>query len=298
MLIDIHSHIGRLSPDRREFVDATNLIAKMDVWGIDRSIVLAASESPECPVLEVYTNDVVAACARYPDRLIPFCMIDPRYGNRADMDFTPLMEEYKSRGCRGIGEVVAKLEFDDPRCLNLYRQAGKLGLPVLFHLEDRAENYGLRDTPGLPGMEHALRECPHTAFIGHGPTFWAEISGGLSATDRGCWPYPVGLVKPGGAVPRLMRQYPNLWGDVSANSGHNALTRDPAFGLEFMEEFQDRLLFGTDSCKRSDVDSILNTVAFFRDLRDSHKLPPEALEKIGWKNVAGLLHLNVAGSGS
>ena len=291
MLIDIHSHIGRLSPDRREFIDVTNLIAKMDAWGIDRSCVLAASESPECGILDASSSDVAAACARYPDRLIPFCMIDPRFGNRADMDFTPLMEEYKSRGCRGIGEVVAKLAFDDPRCLNLYRQAGKFGLPVLFHLEDRAEGYGLRDGPGLSAMEYALRECPNTEFIGHSFTFWAEISGGLSTGERGCWPYPVGPVKPDGAVPRLLRQYPNLWGDISANSGYAALTRDPGFGLEFLDEFQDRLLFGTDSCKRSDVNSIWNTVALFRDLRESRKLPTETLEKIEWKNCVKLLKL-------
>jgi len=30
MLIDIHGHIGRILPDRREFIDVTNLIAKMD----------------------------------------------------------------------------------------------------------------------------------------------------------------------------------------------------------------------------------------------------------------------------
>lgn len=293
MLIDVHSHIGRLSPDRREFVDVTNLIAKMDAWGIDLSCVLPVSESPECGILDASSSDVAAACARYPDRLIPFCMIDPRCGNRADMDFSQRLEEYKSLGCRGIGEVVAKLEFDDPRCLNLYQQSGKFGLPVLFHLEDRTEGYGLRDTPGLLRMERALRECPHTVFIGHGPTFWAEISGGLSAEDRGCWPYPVGPVKPGGAVPRLMRQYANLCGDISANSGHAALTRDPGFGLEFLEEFQDSLLFGTDSCKRSDVNSTWNTVELFRDLRDSHKLPTEALEKIGWKNCARLLDLKI-----
>lgn len=28
MLIDVHGHIGRIVPDRREFIDATNLIAK------------------------------------------------------------------------------------------------------------------------------------------------------------------------------------------------------------------------------------------------------------------------------
>ena len=50
----------------------------------------------------------------------------------------------------------------------------------------------------------------------------------------------------GGAVVRLFRQYPNLYGDLSAGSGYNAISRDPEFGYAFMDEFQDRLLFGTD----------------------------------------------------
>lgn len=294
MLIDIHSHIGCVYPDPQECNDATTLIAKMDAWGIGISCVLPLSDYPDGGHRESGTEDVIVACAQYPDRLIPFCAIDPRSGNRADMDFTPLMEEYKSRGCRGIGEFIPKLDFDDPRCLNLYRQAGKCGLPVLFHLEDRAEGYGLRDAPGLPAMERALRECPHTEFIGHGPTFWAEISGGLSAAERGCWPYPEGPVKPGGAVPRLMPQYANLWGDISAGSGHNALTRDPGFGLEFLDEFQDRLLFGTDSCKRSDVDGLWITVSLFQDLRKAKRIKADVLDKIEWKNCAKLLKLEQA----
>ena len=85
MRLDIHGHIGRVLPDRREFVDVTNLIAKMDAWAIDVTCILPLSETPEGAYLECGTEDVIAACARYPDRLIPFCLIDPRYGNRADL---------------------------------------------------------------------------------------------------------------------------------------------------------------------------------------------------------------------
>ncbi len=47
MLIDVHGHIGRVLPDRSEFVDVTNLIAKMDAWGIDVTCVLPLSEHRE-----------------------------------------------------------------------------------------------------------------------------------------------------------------------------------------------------------------------------------------------------------
>jgi predicted TIM-barrel fold metal-dependent hydrolase len=289
MLIDVHGHIGRVLPDRREFIDAANLVAKMDAWGIDKTCIQPLTETPEGAYLECTTEDVIAACARYPDRLVPFCLIDPRYHNSPTADLAHLFEEYRGRGCRGVGEVLPKLDFDDPRALNLYRQAGRFEMPVLFDLQDRPEGYGLRDDHGLPRLERALQQCPDTVFIGHGPTFWAEISAAVPVGQRSG--YPQGPVVPGGAVPRLMRTYGNLWADTSAGSGYNALSRDPAFGLAFLEEFQDRLMFGTDSCLRSDVDRTAPIVAFFRDLRATGKLPVAALEKIAWQNATRLLRL-------
>jgi predicted TIM-barrel fold metal-dependent hydrolase len=289
MLIDVHGHIGRISRDRREFVDVTNLIAKMDAWGIDQTCILPLSEHPEGAYLECNTEDVIAACAHYPDRLIPFCLIDPRYGNNPELDFTPLLEEYRSRGCKGMGEMLPKLDFDDPRGLNLYRQAGKFGMPVLFDMMDGPLSYGLCDDHGLPKLEHTLKECPGTIFIGHGPTFWAEISAKVPPEKRSG--YPSGPIVKGGAVPRLMRRYPNLWADLSAGSGYNAISRDPAFGLEFLDEFQDKLLFGTDSCSRSDVNRLAPIVGFFQDARKNKKLSKPALEKMGWKNAKRLLKL-------
>jgi predicted TIM-barrel fold metal-dependent hydrolase len=289
MLIDIHGHIGRVSPDRREFVDVTNLIAKMDAWGIDKTCILPLSEHPEGAYLECDTEDILTACSRYPDRLIPFCLIDPRYGNHPTIDFSHLLDEYRMRGCKGLGEMLPKLDFDDPRGINLYRQAGRYQMPVLFDMQDRDSGYGLRDDYGLPKLERTLQACPDTVFIGHGPTFWAEISADVPADNR-C-SYVPGPVKPGGAVPRLMRQYANLWADTSAGSGYNGLTRDPAFGLEFLDEFQDKLIFGTDSCLRSDVNRIVPIVAFFRDLRATKRLSEAALAKIEWQNCTRLLGL-------
>jgi len=289
MLIDVHGHIGSVVPNPLEFIDVTNLLAKMDHWGIDRSVVLALSEHPEGAYLHSDTEDVITACSRYPERLIPFCLIDPRYGNHPGMDFSYLLEEYRSRGCKGIGEFLPKLNFNDPLCINLYKQAAKFDFPVLFDMNDSVYSYGLRDNYGLPLLESALQQCPETVFIGHGPTFWAEISAEVPADNRSG--YPGGAVVPGGAVPRLLRKYPNLWADISAGSGHNALTRDLAFGLEFLDEFQDRLMFGTDSCFRSDVNSIYRTVALLRKIEGEQLLSVEALEKLRWRNATRLLKL-------
>ncbi|NJD04685.1 MAG: amidohydrolase [Ruminiclostridium sp.] len=289
MIIDIHGHIGRILPDRREFMDVTNLIAKMDAWGIDKTCVLPVSEHPEGAYLEADTEDIIAACGYYPERLIPFCLIDPRYGNRPDMNFSYLLEEYKARGCKGLGEFLPKMDFDDIRCMNLYRQAGKSGLPVLFDMQDGPYSYGLCDNYGLPKLEYALKACPETIFIGHGPTFWAEISADVPVEDRSG--YPGGLVQQGGAVPKLMRKYHNLWAETSARSGYNAIIRDPGFGLEFLDEFQDKLIFGIDSCRRSDVNQTPPIIKLFNDLRQQRRLTEGAIEKITWKNCKQLLKI-------
>ena len=58
--------------------------------------------------------------------------------------------------------------------------------------------------------------------------------------------YPKSTVTPGGAIDRLMDKYPNLYGDLSAGSGANAIRRDLEFGREFLIRRSDRLMFGTD----------------------------------------------------
>ncbi|MFA6665708.1 MAG: amidohydrolase family protein, partial [Armatimonadota bacterium] len=91
-----------------------------------------------------------------------------------------------------------------------------------------------------------------------------------------------------GVVPHLMRRYPNLYGDLSAGSGHNALARDPEYAVKFLNEFQDRLLFGTDICA---PDTPTPLVDFLLDLRDSGKISEAVFQKIARENAVKLLNL-------
>jgi len=289
MLIDVHTHIGRLNPDRRQMLDANDLVNKMDVWGVDKSCVHCLSEHPEAHYLEADTEDVIAACSKYPDRLIPFCLIDPRFGlNSPEMDFSYRLEEYVARGCKGMGEMLPKMYFDDPRCLNLFRQVGEFNLSITFDMNDSPNHYGLRDDYGLPRLEKALQECPNTVLVGHGPTFWAEISGDVPEPRAG---YPNGPVVPGGAVPRLMEKYDNLWADLSAGSGYNGITRDEQFGLEFLDRFQDKLMFGTDHCARYINNPDAPIVEFIKRVRDDKLLSEEACDKLASGNAIRLMGL-------
>ena len=82
-------------------------------------------------------------------------------------------------------------------------------------------------------------------FIGHGDLFWAHISADVP-TDRG---YPAGPIKAGGLTDKWLSDFPNLYADMSANSGNNALSRDTGFSRKFVDRHKSKLIFGSDcSC--------------------------------------------------
>ena len=45
---------------------------------------------------------------------------------------------------------------------------------------------------------------------------------------------------------RYLADYPNIFGDLSAGSGLNALTRDETFTPGFFERHQNKLMYGSD----------------------------------------------------
>ncbi len=244
-MIDIHTHV--LYHWERPNLTEKKLLEMENALGIEKFVILPII-GPEIPYYYFGTEDVLKVYRRQPDRVIPFCNIDPRAGsNSPKTDFSPLIDKYREAGCRGLGELTANLYFDDALCINLYSQCGEAGLPVLFHLYNKfGGSYGLVDDRKLPRLERALRLCPETTFIGHAMAFWSEISADVDDSARGG--YPRGPVKRPGKLQELFDKYPNLHGDISAGSGYNALTRDMDYGYEFIKKYSPRLLFGTDLC--------------------------------------------------
>lgn len=251
MRTDCHTHIslpdadGLLARLGREPFSADDLLRRMDAEGIDRSVVLPA-DSPESAYVGIATTpDVLRATRPHRDRLIPFCCVDPRaQHNSPTGDLGALLAGWQEAGARGVGEVTANIPLDDPRMVNLCRHAGALGLPVLIHVAHQVgEVYGPADDLGLPRLEHLLQACPETHLIGHAQSFWAEISGDLTADQRGS--YPTGPVTPG-RLHHLLSRYDNLHADLSAGSGYNAMNRDPDHGKAFLKQFSHKLIVGTD----------------------------------------------------
>jgi len=275
--VDIHTHLGQAWGPRAP-LSAEELVAWMDEHGIGRAVVLPLV-SPEAWDYPISTDYVLNQTARHRDRLVPFCSIDPRtvmlsrYEQQVEM-----LTRYRDAGARGFGEHKCGVAIDDPRNVSLFRACGEVGLPVLFHLDNK-RNF---DAPGLPGLATVLETCPDTRFIGHAQGFWASICGDVTQEqlDR----YPSTPVAPGGALDALMDRFDNLWGDLSAGSGANAIARDIEFGKAFLERRATRLLFGTDYLATGQA---VPQFSLYREI----ELSDAAKERIFRKNAEELLGL-------
>jgi len=149
-------------------------------------------------------------------------------------------------------------------------------------------SYGVVDAPGLPLLEEVLKKHPKLKILGHSQTFWIEMSAGAPTDKEGRNSWGDGPVIPGGRVPELFAKYPNLYGDLSANSGSRAIMRDPEFGLQFLETYADRLFFATDMVNK---DMVFPLGAWLDEQLAAGKLSQSAYRKICFENAQRIFGL-------
>lgn len=215
--------------------------------GIDKGFLLPLI-SPEYR-FSIQTNEEMEFLAnKYSDTFYWFCNIDPRMGeNSAKTDFSKFIEYYKERGAIGLGELTSNIYADDPLLDNLFYHCGECDMPVTIHIAHKKYDcYGIIDELGLPRLEKMLKKYPKLKIVGHSQCFWSEIGDNVTNKNRNT--YLDGKVK-NSRILELMREYPNLYCDLSAGSGYSAMSRDPEFTYKFIEEFPDRLMYGTDICQ-------------------------------------------------
>ena len=102
--------------------------------------------------------------------------------------------------------------------------------------------------------------------------------------------YPRTPVTRGGISDRLLSDYPNIYGDLSANSGLNSLLRDKDHARGFLDRHQDRLLWASDC---PDTLGEGNGCNGFKGLAAVRRLAPNpgVIHKILHGNAAKLLKL-------
>jgi len=237
MFIDTQVHVGPLY-DHYEPLTPKGLLDWMDAHDVEMAAPLPL-ESPEAVSYYITSFQMLQLAKEHPDRLLPFCVMDPRMATSKEGPRN-VIRRYVEMGAVGFGEVIPPLPIDHPLLMEVFAACDEFRLPVVLH----QDNEFCTDTPDLAGLERVLKAFPHVTFIGHGPGFWAPLSADATQEEMGS--YPKRPVVPGGAVERLMEGYPNLWADLSAGSGYNAITRDGDYGQRFLQRFAHKLLFATD----------------------------------------------------
>jgi predicted TIM-barrel fold metal-dependent hydrolase len=224
-VIDIHQHThywGRSDDD---------LVAHQRKMGATLTILLPAGSRGGLAA-DAYGNDsVVAVARRYPKEFVVFANEVPDLP-----EARPVISKYLKLGAIGIGEQKFHVECDSVPMLKIAELAQEYKVPVIMHFE-----YGTYNM-GIERFYKVLERFPKVNFIGHAQTWWANIG---KDQDQSVL-YPKGKVTPGGITDRLLSDYPNIYGDLSAGSGLNSLMRDEDHAREFLSRHQDRLLFGTD----------------------------------------------------
>jgi len=255
-VIDVHNHVNDPGGVHGEEVPAAEVVKGMDQANVKKVVILTGMWGEK---LQSVLDKMVKP---YPDRFVVFAQMD--WSKIDDPNFSAEMvaqlDDAVKRGARGLkvlkdwglgvkdksGKLVA---IDDPRMDPVWEECGKLGIPVAIHSTDpvafftptdaRNERYEeLMRNPswsfygnGFPSKQTLLEQRnqvfakhPHTTFIA------------LHVAN-----YPENL----DAVSDWLRKYPNVYVEFGARQAE--MGRQPRRAAKFFAEFQDRILFGTDS---------------------------------------------------
>jgi predicted TIM-barrel fold metal-dependent hydrolase len=270
-IVDIHQHLGYSGRSDEA------LLAHQRALGATTTILLPAGR----PVMTASTHRGTAnglqAQALGNDACEKFARAhrrEYRFGANEVPDIdgaTRAIERYLKRGAILIAEQKFGVECDSPAMQKIYELAQAHGVPVLMHWQFEMYNYGFER------FHKMLQKYPRVTFLGHAQTWWANID--RNHHDQSML-YPKGPVTPGGLTDRYLGDYPNIYADLSAGSGLNALTRDESFTRDFMTRHQDKLVFGSDcsdpdgggpKCQGS------QTIAAIRRLAADHRIERKLL---------------------
>lgn len=222
-ILDLHQHT---SYKRRPH---NHLVAHQDFLGVTTTVLLPG---------EGWMLDQVGgnqSCmeveSRYPGRFVRFACADAAESRAVDV-----LRKNIEQGAIGIGEMKFHVAVDSAEMNRIYSLAKEMDIPVLIHFLYERYNTGIHR------FSKILDRYPTVKFIGHAQTWWGNISADLNPLVA----YPTGKIRPGGLTDRLLSDYPNMYGDLSAGSGLNSITRDPDFASGFLERHHRRLIWGSD----------------------------------------------------
>jgi len=255
-VIDVHNHVNDPGGVHGEDIPVAEVVRRMDQANIQKIVILTGQWGEK---LQGVIDKMVKP---YPDRFMVFTQID--YSHIDDPDFSQKqvaqLRDSVRRGARGL-KILKDLGLgdrdksgklipvDDPRLDPIWEECGRLGIPVAIHTSDPeafftpVDNHNERYEelhenpswgfygPGIPSKEellrqrnHVIEKHPHTTFIALHVANWPENLDAVSA-----W----------------LNKYPNMVVEFGARQAE--LGRQPRRSHRFFLDYQDRILFGTDS---------------------------------------------------
>lgn len=255
-VIDVHNHVNDATRTHGEEVPAAEVVRVMDRTNVKQVVILTGMWGDK---LQSVIDKMVRP---YPGRFLVFTQLDwtkiddPSFGQ----EMVHQLNDAVRRGARGLkvlkdlglgvkdrsGKLIS---VDDPRLDLIWDECGRLGIPVSIHTSDpeafflpldkHNERYEeLMHNPGwsffgpqfpakrtlLEQRNHVIAKHPLTTFIALHVANWPENLDAVSA-----W----------------LDQYPNMYVEFGAREAE--LGRQPRRARKFFLDYQDRILFGTDS---------------------------------------------------
>lgn len=304
-VIDVHNHQRAAGPEA-----AARLVKEMDALNLRVMVNLSGGTG------ERLRSSVAALKGSYPDRFAVFAGMDfsdidnPDYGARAARQ----LEQDVRAGAQGLKIFKnfgmdlkdgqgRRIPVDDPRFDPVFRKCGELGIPVLIHtgepraLFDPMDRYNerwlelklyprrARPPERYPRFDDLMAE-QHRLFARHPRTNFINAHLGWYGND---------LERLG----KLLDRLPNVYTEIGAVV--EELGRQPRFARQWLERYQDRVMFGKDTWRPPEYHTyfrILETADEYFDHDRKHHglwkvygldLPDEVLKKLYYKNALRII---------
>ncbi len=255
-VIDVHNHVNDAGGIHSENVPPDGVVRIMDAANVKKIVILTGMWGEK---LQGVLNNMVNA---YPERFMVFAQIDYSKIDDANSaaEMVAQLDDSVRRGARGLkalkdlglgvkdksGRLIA---VDDPRLDPIWEECGRLGIPVAIHTSDPEAFFTPMDNrneryeelmhnpawsfygPAFPRKETLLAERNHI-FDKHPRTTFVAL-------HIANWPENLD------AVSAWLDKYPNVYVEFGARQAE--LGRQPRRAEKFFQQYQDRILFGTDS---------------------------------------------------
>ncbi len=262
--IDPHVHAMSVTPL------GLRAVAKwMEERNVERCIVSPLNHKGSRPQTEEERATLLANFLPYKGKIDRMAIIDSGEVPTVD-DAVRILKREIADGAVGFGEHYGVgLMFDDPKNLMLYEACEKVGLPVMFHID---QNKNMVE-PGMERVDRVLKMYPKCKVVAHA-YWWRQLGSGV--------------------CDRQLQEHPNLYADMSGSVVVQVLSRDRKYAREFLIRNQDKILWATDEgwwSFGSQTKQMNQHYTFFEEL----DLPAEVRQKIYRGNAGKVYGLKKAG---